>query len=61
MSEFRMVSQEEFDKLEGKRVRVTIMFEGQLERADYGAEILVNCCGAVRYFKKDNIDSIEEI
>lgn len=60
ISEFRKVGQEEFDKLEGKRVRVTIVFEGLLERADYGDEIAL-WTGLRRYLKKHNIDNIEEI
>ncbi len=60
MSEHRVVPQEEFDKLGGKRVRVTIVFEGRLERPDWGDEIVLHT-GLLRYLKKNNIDKIEEI
>jgi len=60
MSEFRKVDQKEFDKLQGKRVRVTIVFEGRLERSDYG-DVIALWTGLRRYLKKNNIDKIEEI
>jgi hypothetical protein len=58
---FHRVKKATLDSLKGKRVRVTIVHEGVLERPDYGDEIMVNCCGAVRYFKKDHLYSVEEI
>lgn len=53
------ISQEILNELQGKRVRITIIYEGVLERPDYGNEIVL-LDGTTRYIRKSDIASIIE-
>lgn len=50
---------EELKHYEGKRVRVALVYEGILERADYGNEFVIRD-GCTRYLRRSHIEYIQE-
>ena len=53
------MTREQLKEFEGRRVRIALVYEGVLERADYGNEFVVrDWC--MRYLPRNRIEYIEE-